>query len=339
MTEFLSKTVSKRKILNPGETLEVAFNVQNPGNVFAYTAALGNGLFPFKQVKLQLELQFGGVSPRTIRKSEDEYAIVTSIGTPSNESRFGIWKARVTNKDKIAHNFALNVTYPGTIKIETKKLYLKILNPIFESTVKKINIHLTNGNNKSYIEFPSSMDVPKSTFTIPNFQVRTPVLRVIERVNDINSKSVVANLENANADKINGSFKFDIEFETSGHEIVGTIHANLSNMKLSMRLGIAVENGKITYLTDNMDVDFPIAIDLVNIPDFLENIANRIVGFRNTIREKVKAYVRKAFASPKVKTAITSKLNSQIANVVGNDAKIVSAKVENGVLIIKYYNT
>lgn len=335
MSEFLNKTVTRTKTLNPGETLEVSFNVPNPGNVVASGYARWD--FPFDPVKRQVELQTNDVPPKTIKKLDAGTAMVTFLGTPAKLSNLGTWKARVINKEDTREPFRLKVSYPGTVEVKTLPLPLSLINAFIDDTVKKISIHLTSGNNASYIKFPSSMGVPNSTFTLPNFTKKILLTTIKERINDINSNSVSARLDNANSDFINGSVKFEVSFETSGREIKGTVDGHIKNMKLTVRLGLSVQNSQITYQVNNIGVDFPISIDLVNVPGFLEDLLNSITGFRNAIKSKVKDTVRNVFASSGTRQAITNALNSKIKAFLGNDTRIVSAKVQNGNLVIKYY--
>ncbi|MEJ2373261.1 MAG: hypothetical protein P8Y16_05640 [Sulfurimonas sp.] len=131
----------------------------------------------------------------------------------------------------------------------------------------------------------------------------------------------------------------NVIFETSGHEIKGTLDANIGHMDLTVKLGIIVENRHITYQKDNIDVDFPITINLVNVPDFIEDAINGLTSFRKKIRDAVIKEIRNVFASNSTHQAITNALNDQLHTLLGNNAQIVSAKVENNSLTIKYYNS
>lgn len=340
MSEFLSKTITKTKTLHPGEVLEFAFNVPNPGKVQATSFAKWDKLIPIDPTKRQLELQSAGSTPKLVKKIDEGYSTLTFLSLDATTSNLGIWKVKVTNKENATEDFRLKVSYPGTIEVKTLTLPISIINTFINQTVKQISIRLTDGAGASYLKFPTSMGVPNSTFTLPKFRKKIYIpwsYTIKERVNDINSESVSANLENPIEGYINGSIKVNVKFETLGREIKGTVDGNVKNMNLEVRLGISVENRQITYQPSNIGVDFPISIDLVNVPGFLEDLLDWMTGFRNEIKSTVKNSVRKAFASASTKQAITNALNNQIKNVIGNNAKIVSAKVQSGNLIVKYY--
>jgi hypothetical protein len=344
MAEFLSEHITRRKYLNPGESLEINFNVKNPGSVVATAHAKWDRTFPPDPTRRLLEI-FGPGNTSPIAKRLDEgTAMVTFLSKAATTSNKGLWKARVTNKENSRELFRLSVSYPGTKQLKTLAVPISVINAFVNSTIKQVKIHLTDGTNRSSIKFPSSMSVPENKFTLPRYRHTfnlpwpIPDITVGERVNSINSSSVQANLANARTGYVFGSFNLDVAFETSGHEISGTVNANIGNMKLGVMLGIIVENGKITYQKNNIGVSFPITINLVNVPDILEDLIDGLTGFRNQIKNSVKSSIRNVFISNTTRQAITNALNSKIAPLLGSGAHIVSAKVQGGNLTIKYYN-
>lgn len=344
MSEYLSKKITKVKFLNPGESLEVNFNVPNPGRILAIAKADWDKIFPPDPTKRLVELFAPGATSATVKVLDEGTAKVTFLNSNATSSNTGVWKARITNKEDSREKFTLTVSYPGTVELKTLTVPISIINSFINATIKQVVIHLTDGTNNSYIRFPTSMGVPDSRFTIPKYTRKinmpwpVPDITISERVSNIDSKTVSANLVNAGGDYINGAINLKINFETSGYEIKGTVDANISKMNLDVMLGITVANQKITYQTNNIGVNFPISVDLVNVPDFLEGFINGLTGFRDSIKTSMKNSARNAFISSATRQAITNALNSQISTVLGAGAKVFSAKVQGGNLIVKYYN-
>jgi len=344
MPEFLSVSLSKQKKLNPGESVELPFDVKNPGNVVAIAKAGYDKIFPPDPTKRLLEIFVPGKTTPEAKKLDEGFALVTFLKAVASNTNKGMWKARVTNREDSAQTFKLSVSYPGTKELKSFTVPLSLINSFINATVKNIEIYLTDGTNKSSFKFPASLGVPAFQFTVPKYSKRynlpwpIPDITITEKIWDIKSKSVSANLANARPDYIFGSFDIKVSFETSGHEIKGTIDANIGNMNLDVALGIIVENGKITYSKNNIAIKFPITINLVNVPDVLENIIDGLTGFKNQIKDAVIKAIRNVFAAEATRQAFSNALNNQILPLLGTNAKIVSAKVEGGNLTVKYYN-
>jgi hypothetical protein len=345
MPEYLTESVSISRHLRPGETLEVEVSVPNPGQIVAIASARWDRIFPVDPTKRLLEIFKPNLTTPVASRLDEGLAIKTFLSQSAGASDTGVWKARVTNRENAAETFTLTLSYPGTTLLRTISVPVSLIDAFVNNTVGQISIHLTNGTNSSYIRFPTSMNVPEEHFTLPSYRHTfdlpwpIPNLTVSERVSDINSQSVNVTLGNTNSDFMNGFINMNVAFETAGREIQGTVDANVSHMNLTVNLGLMVENRRITYQTETVDVSFPITIDLVNIPDFIEDLVNGFTGFRNQIRTAVINAIRNVFVSNATRQALTNALNTQLRTLLGANAQIVTAKVESGNLTIKYYNT
>jgi len=70
----------------------------------------------------------------------------------------------------------------------------------------------------------------------------------------------------------------------------------------------------------------------------LESIIDGLTGFRNEIRSAAENAIRNVFANPQIQSSFSNAINDQIDNLLGFDAQIVSAKIERGILTLKYFN-
>ncbi|WP_428738677.1 hypothetical protein [Sulfurimonas sp.] len=345
MSEYLTESVSISRHLRPNESLEIEATVPNAGAIVAMTSAKWDRIFPPDPTKRLLEIYKPNTTSPIVSRLDGGFGIKTFLHSSASAGDTGVWKARVTNKENSTEIFKLTLSYPGTTEIKTIQVPVSLIDAFVQQTLEQITIHLTNGDNNSYIRFPASMNVGDQHFTIPGYSKNinmpwpVPDIKIREHISNINSKSVDVALGNRNSDFSNGYIDMNVVFETSGHEIKGTLDANIGHMDLTVKLGLTVENRRVTYEDDNIEVDFPITIDLVNVPDFIEDAVNGLTSFRKKIRNAVIAKIKSVFAANSTREALSNALNNQLRTLLGENAQIVLAKVENNTLTIKYYNS
>jgi len=348
MAEYLPIRKTKSAYLRRNEKLEIQFKPKKPGPITLMAFARWERYFPPDPTRRRVALYKPGSSAAVASKTDSGLAHSTFLHYNASASEIhavGNWTGRVTNLEDSRENFRLSVSYPSDIPLKTIVVPASLVSSFVNATIGQTKIHVTDGNNQSYIKFPASFGVPMRRFTAPRYSYTInlpwpiPDIKINERVNDINSRSVDFALRNASAQFSNGSMRLTVQFEHQGKEILGTFHAHLRNMKLIVNLGLETRNKKISYIRNNVDVDFQCSVDLVGVPDWLESkVLDPIIGYSRKIRNSVENAVSAIFSQESTRRAFSDAITAKVQTLLGANAKIYSVKVQGGKLTVKYYN-
>jgi len=356
MPEYLPITQSRRRTLGMfpyrpkgDDTLSIHFQVENPGRISAGVDVLG--LSWGSPIKCKIEILKPGISTPVSETTIDSpfpffgKLLWTTYNVQSSEAGLsGDWIARVTHLQRFPRTYRLSVTYPGTIEVKTQEAPSTLIDTFVNSYIKPIKIHVTNGSNASYIDFPSNLGVADYYFTVPDFnkEIRipwAPDITIRERANNINSKDITFSLNNPVSGYSNGFIRLVITFEEVGKEILGTFDCHLSNMILTIDLGLESRNYQISYNRYNVNVTFSCNVNIVNVPDFLEeHVLDPILGYTDTIEQEVRNKVRVVFERESTRQAFATAITNQMSSILGPNPQILSVTVENNQLKIRYYN-
>jgi hypothetical protein len=344
--EYLPKTKAISAYLNPGGQLKLSFPVKKPGLIVVKAFAKWDR-FPLDPTKRKVEIFKPGSASPVAQKTDPGWNKVTFLTYAVSASAAGLagdWVARVTNLENSREQFRLEVSYPSDIPVKTYSVPASVVSAFVNSTVGKIQIRVTDGTNASYVKFPPSLGVPQKTFTAPRFSKKinlpfVPDIKITERVNDIHSQSVSFSLQNATAAYANGSMRLGVKFEEAGKEIVGTFNGDMKKMDLTVNLGLETYNRMISYNTTNVGVSFPCEVDIAGIPDAIERwVLDPILGYTDKVRSGVVNAVKSVFAGASMRSAFSTAIMDKVGPFLGSNPKVVSVKVEAGVLKVKYYN-
>jgi len=339
MATFLPVTESASRTLAPKETLEIQFPVANAGPIQLLASAGFDGIFPLDPTARRVDLFEPGVAQPVAFRTDPGLAIATPLSHQVPQADAGLpgeWTARVTNLENTPQEFTLRVTYPGTTPLQTITVPAALVDAFVNSVVSQIRVHLTRGANQSFVDFPPNLNVQDVHFTIPDF-VRTIDLllfqiNIVEFVDDVNTNGLTFSLENAAVGFANGFMRLVATFEEAGREIRGTFAAQLSDMKLTVDLGLTALAGRVSY--GNVRTRFDTDVDLVGLPDF---ILDPIFQYSDQIRNLVENETRKAFDSAAIRQAITAAIASTIAPLLPANARIASVRVVNGALTLEFF--
>ena len=328
--------------------MELTFPVKGRDDIVVTAYASWDQWFPPDPTRRKVEIFKPGSGTAVAKKSDSGMTMLTVLKyrpTAAEVALSGSWKAKVTNLENSREKFRLLVSYPTDIQIKQFSVPISLINTLLGATISRINIHVTDGANKSYIKFPPEMGVQTKYFTVPSFYKKInmpwpiPDIEIRERVNDINSQSVTFSLKNASSQYANGHMEFKVKFEESGKEVLGTFHAHLSNMNLTIKLGFATRIRKISYNTNNIRTNFPCNMNIVGVPDFIEDyVLDPIIGYTEEIRNTVESAVKNIFASASMRNAFENAIMAKVSPFLGANPKIVSVKLSGGQLRLKYYN-
>lgn len=344
MSEFLPQQQSKSRNLRHNQYLEIKFTVQNPGRISVLAFAdwwrewdPESRAYLTNPTKRKVELFKPGANVPIITRTDEGRGQTTRISyeVPAREAGADKeWTARVTNLEGWTELFLLRVVYPGTIPIETFTVPSSLVEAFVDATIGQTKIRVTRGENASYVDFPEDLDIEDRYFTIEDFvwEIPGPFPAIREYPNDINSSDIAFSLENAAPGYSNGFMRLAVEFEEEGKEILGTWHGHLSNMKLLIELGLGVQDSKITY--HNVDVSFLFDIDMLGVPDW---IADALFGYKKKIQRTVQNTVRQIFQNEQTRRNLSNALMQEITPALGSNAKIVSVKIQNNMLKVRYY--
>jgi hypothetical protein len=252
-----------------------------------------------------------------------------------------MWEARITNLEDSREHFKLSISHTSETPLKSQAVPNTLIRTLINTTIGKIKVHLTDGTNGSYIQFPSGLGVPKQHFTITKFRKKInlpwpiPDITINEHINHINSTSSTLSFKNPSQEYVHGSMQFLIKFEASGHEILGTVPAHLKKMNLALSLGMETQQYRITYNTGNVDAQFPCEVDLGNIPDWAQD---PLIGYSKRIRKTVERVVENAFTRSSTRDAITNAIHKKVSPLLGPKGKIVYANVARGQINVKHIN-
>jgi hypothetical protein len=344
MTEYLPEQKSESRSLRGNEYLDVKFKVKNPGPITVLAYAdwwrewdTESRSWLTNPTKRKVELFKPGVNTPIATRTEEGWGQTTSLGYNVPASEVGPaedWTARVTNLERRTELFRLIVSYPGDIPIKTYTIDASSVEAFFSSIIGQIKIRVTRGMDASYIDFPETFGVEDVHFTVKDFVFDPwwfPTIK--EYPNDINSSGITFSLENATSGYSNGLMRLVVQFEEHGREILGTWHGHMSNIRLTIDLGLSVQNGKISYY--NVGVSLSFNLDMLGIPDWL---ADPIFGYKGDIQRTVKEKIRTVFQKEAMRQAFSDAITKKVSPFLGSNPQILSVKIRDDQLTIRYYN-
>ena len=163
--------------------------------------------------------------------------------------------------------FALRVRYPGTTPIQTQTLPVGLFDAGATRLVRDTVVHLSRGENRSFIQFPPGLGLPVKSFTIDDVDVLWGLITLYPW--DINSSSVSAHFDNIVRERPNRprqmqtALVLEIEFEDGDAEIRDTrrgVSIELKNMKLTVKLPLYVRDGRLFYIFAHPEFDLGAAL-------------------------------------------------------------------------------
>jgi len=356
MPEYLPITQSRRMVLGmfpyrprPDVTLSINFQVKNPGRISVGVDV--HGVSWGSPIKCKIEILKPGISTPVSESTIDGTIPIEFknrwiwYNVQSSEAGLsGDWIARVTHLQPFPRTYRLSVSYPGTIEVKTLEAPSNLIDTFVNSYIKPIKIHVTNGSNASYIDFPSNLGAADYNFTVQDFNKKIDIpgpwdININEKVNDINSKDITFSLNNPVSGYSKGFIRLVITFEEEGTEIQGTVDCQMRNMELTIDLGLETRNYQISYSRYNVNVTFSCNVDIGYVPDFLEEyVLDPIFGYTNTIEQEVRNKVRAVFERESTRQAFATAITNQMSSILGPNSRILWVKVENNQLKIRYYN-
>jgi hypothetical protein len=345
VAEYLEKAVTKSQVLEQGQSMTVQFEPDRAGTITLTGMHGAMAMYPLLSVTLAV-LNPDSVAP--VAQYEHNKFGLASL--QYNLSAAGVapgkkWTARLTNTGTLKISHSLTATYLTNTILKTAQVPASYLEMFVNGVLSKTQIHLSDGQDASYIRFPDSLGGQQYRFTVPRFKKKInmpwpiPDIRVEERVEDVNSEQMTLEVVNAGQTHANGSLRLHVTLEEGGTEIRGTFHVQLRNMKLAISLGLEAQEGKISYTTHNIIVQFTCDTDISNVPAWLESyVLDPLFGYTQAIREAVVGAVRAFLSQEAARAAFADALTQQLSSLLGNHPVVTSVRVENDKVTLKYYN-
>jgi len=126
-----------------------------------------------------------------------------------------------------------------------------------------------------------------------------------------------------------------VSFETRGHEIHGTLHADVRHLSVTVALVFALVTNKVTYRADSVRVNVSLDIvDIEGIPDWLPGVGRLKNTAERKIKEEVKSRITAILSRGNVRNGFADFLTSKIKGIIGRNRKIISFVIRNNVVRI-----
>ena len=333
-------------MLRPNEYLEITFKIKNPGKIVIKTCVRLEPTLPFISAYQKIELFKPGKAKPIVSKTEKVSGYLTlkynvSIAETNSD---GNWVARVTSFEKEIEPFMMHLYFPGNFLLNKFVVPTSVIKKFIDSTIGLTKIRMTSGKNDSYILFPKNFGISNIFFTVPDFKhtinMRWPIpdIHLQEHTNNINSGKISFLLENASSEFPRGYIRFVVYFEEMGAEILGTFHCHLSDMRLTIDLGLEMQNHKISYNRNNVQLNFSYNFDILGIEDRIRNhIFDPISNYAQHIKKIVENIVYNIFRREEMHQAFSNSITELITRHLRDNPKILVANIKNNQLEIQYF--
>lgn len=222
--------------------------------------------------------------------------------TPEDLRAPGNWTCRVTNLEDSPLKFTGRAEFPGRTSLKQHVIRLGSamepgFNQFLQGIVAKlgVKIRLESGTFTLVNPNGTTRQIGKSTVDFSEEAKREFGLKTVNfeipsqdgnRVVDVNSQSIEVSLQGGTPKFPGGYVQFVARFEESGKEIKGKNEANLKNIVLTLKLGLAVVQEKIAL--GQVEVQFPVKVDPSG---FLGSLLDIFVDFSKKVRKGFEGFI------------------------------------------------
>lgn len=333
MKEFVPERETKTEVIEPDQSVEIEFWPKNRGWLVAVAEAPWKDVEP---VKRKLELIPPDNKQDSIEKIDKGLGVATLITHHVREKDFGNrskpWKCRVTNLCEASAAFTVRLLYPGEREIMELTITKSLLEDFVNKLLGETSIRITQGEEASHVQLPKALGIDDITFTVPDFRKKIMFVSIHQYPSNIDSERLVLSLINADKRYPNGGLGMTIMFAGDHDQIMGTFHGRLTDMRLVIQLGLAMDDGAVTY--NRVEVSFDFDLDVKGIPDWL---FDPVFHYTDSLKQAVEENLKALLDKPETREAFSNGLTEQIQGVIPEGSQLHSLTVSDNDVVLKHF--